>query len=271
MPEGPEVRRQCDALQAALGGRVVTEVWFAFERLKRYEAALVGGVVYRVEPRGKAFLVRFEGGMNVYAHHNLYGRWMVRNAGRRAKTRRQLRAVIENAEKAALLYSASEIDVLADGMLGDHPYLSRLGPDVLGDGMSAARVEGLLSEAGGRRGLAGLYLDQGFLAGVGNYMRSETLWLAGLAPGRAVGSLSDEERGRLAEATVEVARRAYEQKGVTVSAEEAAAGKASGRPRRAWRHYVFGRAGRACPRCGGVVEKRVMAGRRVYVCEGCQG
>ena len=46
--------------------------------------------------------------------------------------------------------------------------------------------------------------------------------------------------------------------------------KARGWSRRQHRHYVFGRAGGACHRCGSTIEKTNMTGRRVYICPGCQ-
>lgn len=42
MPEGPEIRRAADKLEAAVGGEPLTEAWFAFEELKPFEAMLVG-------------------------------------------------------------------------------------------------------------------------------------------------------------------------------------------------------------------------------------
>ncbi|MGV4120957.1 hypothetical protein ACV8U7_27045, partial [Citrobacter freundii] len=33
MPEGPEIRRAADNLEAAVKGKPLTEVWFAFEQL----------------------------------------------------------------------------------------------------------------------------------------------------------------------------------------------------------------------------------------------
>lgn len=271
MPEGPEVRRQCDALHAALADRVTSTVWFAFERLERYAPALTGARVWRVEPRGKAFLVRFEGGLNIYAHHQLYGRWRVTRSGHRPATRRQLRAVVENGEKAALLYSASDIEVLADDQLRDHPYLAKLGPDILDPDLETGAIaERLVDDRFRRRGLAALYLDQGFLAGNGNYLRSEMLFVAGLQPGRKAGSLDEAERGRLAQSTREIGQRAYVEKGITNDPVRVAAMKAEGLPRRAWRHFVFGRDGRPCFRCGSTIARSTMAGRRIYVCPGCQ-
>ena len=45
--------------------------------------------------------------------------------------------------------------------------------------------------------LKGLLLDQGFAAGVGNWIADEVLYQAGLDPRRRAGELSDAERARL--------------------------------------------------------------------------
>lgn len=54
MPEGPEIRRAADNLEAAIKGKPLTDVWFAFAQLKPYESQLTGQLVTRIETRGKA-------------------------------------------------------------------------------------------------------------------------------------------------------------------------------------------------------------------------
>jgi formamidopyrimidine-DNA glycosylase len=81
--------------------------------------------------------------------------------------------------------------------------------------------------------------------------------------------LTPAERERLATATVHICQRAYATGGVTNDPEGVAAGKAAGLPRRAWRHFAFGRHGKPCPRCGSEIARVEFAGRRIYVCS-CQ-
>ena len=131
MPEGPEIRREADAVAKAVAGRAPTAVFFAFESLKPFESALTGVTLTAVETHGKAMLTRFENGLNIYSHNQLYGQWVIRNAYDYPETNRQLRLAIHNDEKSALLYSASEIAVLPDDELASHPFLSRIGPDLL--------------------------------------------------------------------------------------------------------------------------------------------
>ena len=127
-----------------------------------------------------------------------------------------------------------------------------------------------LSDAFCGRALGGSLLDQGFLAGVGNYLRSEILFFAGLRPERRPSDLDREELGRLSRAATTITRRAYRTGGVTEERDLAARGRLAGLPRRAWRHAVFGRSGDACRRCGSTVEKLDVASRRLYLCPTCQ-
>jgi len=71
------------------------------------------------------------------------------------------------------------------------------------------------SKAFRRRQLATLLLDQAFGAGLGNYLRSEVLFFAGLSPRARPADLEPAARKRLAKAICDVARRAYRRNGVT--------------------------------------------------------
>ena len=54
MPEGPEIRRAADSLEAAIKGEPLTGAWFAFPQLQQYQSQLVGQRVTHIETRGKA-------------------------------------------------------------------------------------------------------------------------------------------------------------------------------------------------------------------------
>ncbi len=272
MPEGPEIRIAADRIARAIEGEVADEVYFAFDVLKPWQSALRGTRVRRVEPRGKALLIRFEAGPTMYSHNQLYGRWFIRERGVLPQTRRQLRAAIHTRRSSALLYSASEIDVLDDEGLAAHPYLSRLGLDLLAPDATPSRVRRRLEDDRFRRRmLGGLLLDQAFLSGVGNYLRSEILFYAQIDPILRPVDLAPSERLRFARAALTVTRRAYRNRGVTVEPRTAERKRSQGLPRWEYRHYVFGRAGLDCPRCGDTIVKRAVAGRRLYACPSCQG
>ena len=274
MPEGPEIRIAADGIARALVGRTASRVYFAFEHLAPLAPLLAGEEVVSVRPRGKALLSHFANGLVIYSHNQLYGRWYVRKSGSVPVTRRQLRLAIHNCEKSALLYSASEIDVLEADRLEEHPFLARLGPDVLDlaeqdDGVAQVR-ERLGERRFTRRQLGALLLDQGFLAGLGNYLRAEILFCAGLHPLKRPMDCSPDELDALAEHCVRVTEQAYRLRGVTNDPERVAELKRRGLSRSRYRFHVFARVGERCWQCRTVIRKSEVSGRRCYVCPKCQ-
>ena len=271
MPEGPEIRLAADKVARVLIDNRIEAVGFGLPRLKRFEKRLSGNVVTSVDTRGKAMLTRFDNGLTIYSHNQLYGRWYTVRRPRMPRTNRQLRIELSTETHKALLYSASDIDVLDDEELLTHPFLSRVGPDILDRSLTAQQiVERLCDPAFRNRALGGLYLDQRFLAGNGNYLRSEILWAAGIEPSRKPAGLAEAELEKLATETLRVARRSYRTRGVTVSPALAKELKADGLTYQAYRFYAFGREGLHCRRCESLIERRTMGSRNLFTCPSCQ-
>jgi len=271
MPEGPEIRRAADRIAAAIDGQRLAEVHFGLPRLRPFEDELTGVRVAGIETRGKALLIAFDLGLTLYTHNQLYGVWYLRRRGQLPSTSRSLRVALHTKTASALLYSASDIAVLdADGLLR-HPYLARLGPDLLDPHLHWRDLARRLNDPAFRnRSLGALYLEQGFLAGLGNYLRSEILFTAGLHPRQRPRDLDLKTRNRLARATLEIGWRAYRGGGVTNPEARVAVLKAAGETRRNYRFAVFGRSGRSCHVCSATIERLEIGGRRLYRCPGCQ-
>lgn len=271
MPEGPEIRRAADALTEALVGYVAEQVWFGQLPLVPQAAQLSGVTVVAVESRGKAMLIRFENGMNIYSHNQLYGRWIITAAGQRPDTKRQLRLALHNRHHSALLYSASDIAVLENAQLITHPFLRKLGPDPLATDLSADHiVDRLLQAPFHRRRLGGLLTDQSFIAGIGNYLRCEILFVAGLSPNTTAKMCSPDERQRLAETMLKLTQQSYVRQGITNDLNRAEAMMQSGATFEEARFHLFRREGRPCYRCGTPILKVKMNGQPTYLCSVCQ-
>ncbi|STM45369.1 endonuclease VIII, 5-formyluracil [Escherichia coli] len=214
MPEGPEIRRAADNLEAAIKGKPLTDVWFAFPQLKPYQSQLIGQHVTHVETRGKALLTHFSNDLTLYSHNQLYGVWRVVDTGEEPQTTRVLRVKLQTADKTILLYSASDIEMLTPEQLTTHPFLQRVGPDVLDPNLTPEVVkERLLSPRFRNRQFAGLLLDQAFLAGLGNYLRVEILWQVGLTGNHKAKDLNAAQLDALAHALLEIPRFSYATRG----------------------------------------------------------
>ena len=271
MPEGPEIRLAADRIASALVGHRLVDATLTPPRLRRFRPRLLGACVTAVDTRGKAMLTRFDNGLTLYSHNQLYGRWYVTPRGEHPPTSRSLRVALHNDSQSAWLYSASEIEVLDEAQLERHPFLSRLGPDVLDNSLRPSDIRRRLEDQRfRRRALASLYLDQAFLAGIGNYLRSEILFTAGVHPARRPADLESAKLLRLGRATLDVSRRAYALQGVTVTRNMAASLKRAGQRYAQYRHWLFAREGEACRRCGSDIERLAVSGRAVFVCPSCQ-
>src|SRR5210317_1309833 len=135
MPEGPEIRLAADRVARVLVDQEIEHVELTLVPLRRFEKRLSGCHVMAIDTRGKAMLTRFDNGLTLYSHNQLYGKWFTTRRSRLPKTGRQLRVGLHTATHSALLYSASDIEVLSERGIARHPFLNRIGPDILDPGL----------------------------------------------------------------------------------------------------------------------------------------
>ena len=272
MPEGPEIQRACDKIARVLKQQKLEKVQLEWPGITGYQEAWSGATILDLKARGKALLTFFDTGDVLYTHNQLYGRWLTRTTHKMPISNRTLRLAFYTEKGSAYLYSATDIEVLTQDELTEHSYLCSLGPDILDESLKPAGVKKrLLHKRFRNRQLAGLYLDQSFLAGPGNYLRSEILFVSGVHPRHKPSQLSDEQLKRLARNTLLISRRAYQTGGITTEAKLEKRLKAEGERRRTRRHYVFGRAGKLCRVCQAEeVQKMTISSRSVFFCPACQ-
>ncbi|MGG6265599.1 hypothetical protein ACQ4M3_06285 [Leptolyngbya sp. AN03gr2] len=135
------------------------------------------------------------------------------------------------------------------------------------------------------RTIGAALLDQTIVAGIGNYLRAEILFLCQIDPWRKVQELTQPELDSLCQIIPQIARRAYETAGVTASEVDRSRmqqdstlvyrlGSEFGN-----RHYVFRRTNLPCLRCATPIrqQKQVVHAqddeektRIIYFCPTCQ-
>ena len=271
MPEGPEIRRAADKIEKVLAGKRIEKCQVGLPSLKSAVRVLRQQAVDSIETRGKAMLTHFKNGFTIYSHNQLYGVWKVVKRGQMPQTNRQLRLALHTDTHSALLYSASDISLWRTEELAEHPFLARIGPDILDPKLSWRLVMARLqSKAFANCALSSSYLNQAFLAGLGNYLRSEILFCSRLAPDLKPRQLSRKQLGTLSRTTLSVSRRSYDSGGVTLSKREHTARLKMGERYGSARFFVFGREGKACRLCGSQIQRREANSRRIYFCSVCQ-
>ena len=271
MPEGPEIHRAADRIRNALKGQTIQRVEFDYRTISGSEFWFEGEVIQDVEARGKALLI-YGPHRVLYAHSQLYGRWMVNKKNRTLpKSTRSLRALFETEHHVVRLFSATDVYLLNHDEVETQPYIAKLGPDVVLTSTTIEEIKShITSDKYQRRKLSGLLLDQGFLAGIGNYLRSEILFCSTLHPLRTISTCSDEEIHNLSLTVLDIVSRAYQHKGITVPIDDYRSRRKQGLRHGASRHYVFTRSGQPCYECGTIIERHNYASRRIDICPKCQ-
>src|SRR5690349_14998257 len=136
MPEGPEVRKYADALDAALTGHAIVSLQARTKDARKWlqdnEPRLVGRRVERVVSHGKHLLGYIEGDFFFHSHLMMWGRWQTfeKLIKLPEKDRRErARIVVEGA--AAILLSAPIFNVGEGDPYKQIEILATLGPDAL--------------------------------------------------------------------------------------------------------------------------------------------
>ena len=267
MPEGPEIHRAAAALHQAVTAQPIT-LTLLHPVLKPRQRALKNAHIVRVHARSKAMLTEFSNGDVLYSHNQLYGEWMLHTPTEPLR-QRQVRLVIETAEQRAVLYSATDFAWLQAGREHLHPYIARLGPEVLAPGSTPALLAARLATFPRRR-LADALLDQGVIAGLGNYLRADILWLARLSPWRRVGELSAAELRRLGAAIHRLTWRSVRHDGVLLPPADYRALRRAGHGYEAARFFAFDRENLPCRACATPIARTTLGGRGVFFCPTCQ-
>lgn len=271
MPEGPEIRRAADTIEKQISGRIIDRIYFGQPPLKRWESVLTGLKIKHITTHGKAMVMHLEEDLHIYSHNQLYGRWRCCKSNKYPATNRSLRIAIDCQERSALLYSASDIAVLDKEGLKQHPFLSKIGPDVLDESVTSAQiVERLRSKRFCNRQLRSVLLDQSFVAGIGNYLRCETLFYCGLDPRVRSRDLSDDDVEHLAETILDMAWQSYYTEGITNDLEVANRLMEQGAKFGDVRHYVYNRRGKPCYYCDTTIRKTQGSGQAIHYCPVCQ-
>jgi len=204
VPEGPEIKRLSARLKKVLANKVLQNLTFSYRDLESYNHELSKQKIINVDSRGKALLISFDGGLTVYSHNQLYGKWLIVRSGKNPKTKRTQRLVISTDRHSAFLYSASEIEVIETKNIALHPFLRKLGPDALSEHTTQQQIfEQIVSTRFRRRSLGACARPE-FRRWLGELLRSEILFNSRLNPLTKPGQL---ERGVFKSASEKYSQR----------------------------------------------------------------
>ncbi len=266
MPEGDSIYVLARKLRPALVDRRVVRAELRVPALATLD--LAGAAVTGIDTHGKHQLTRLlsreNEALTLHTHLKMTGSWTVVGPGKRlpARLMDSVRVLLElDSGSTAYGLDLPVVEVLPTSRESDA--VGHLGPDPLRDDWDAGEAVRRLGTRPDRPVAAAL-LDQRNLAGLGNLWVNELCFLRGTSPWTPVGELD-------VPALVALAARCLRHSALVPGAYQVTTGDTrDGRS-----HWVAGRAGKACLRCGTVV--RVVdevpgdaERRRTWWCPTCQ-
>ncbi len=267
MPEIAEVEAAARKLDRWTAGRTLSALEILDDKLLAHgePAAAAGRAVRRARRRAKYIVLELPP-LAAVLHLRMTGK-LVQGEGARPP-RARLRFTegppvsFEDMRRFGTLHLLDEGDLeafFAGKRLGPEPWPPPLDPPRDG-AWWAARFAGM------RGPVKPALLNQARVAGLGNIAAIELLWRARVRPDRSTAELDAAQWAAVAAACpahLDLALKDAMQEDFVYLTE--ARGEASNPFR------VYGRAGEACPRCGGEIARFVQSGRSTFWCPGCQG
>lgn len=280
MPELPEVETIARSLGPALIGRLILNADVRWSRTiadpsaPRFKRQIRGQIIQKVERRAK-FLHLQLSGSHLLIHLRMSGDLHMRERNARAGKHDRLILLLSEAlsdesstvpvdprsEAACLVFSDPR--KFGRVWLTDRveTVTSRLGPEPLGSAFTPSMLHQRLHRH--HRRLKPLLLDQTFLAGLGNIYADEALHVAKLHPVKLSHTVTRPQAHRLHAAIRSVLHEGIRRNGASIDWVY--------RGGQFQNHFrVYGRQGEACPVCGTLISRIVVAQRGTHLCPHCQ-
>lgn len=270
MPELPEVETTVRGLARFLDGETITRVQVNRPNLRRpfppdLVQALTGASVTGLSRRAKYGLIHTSRDHAMVFHLGMSGRWRIDPES----DDKHDHLLIETAGHRFALNDPrrfGSVDLLLAPELDLWPAFAALGPEPLGDGLTAEHLRAATRDR--KQAIKLLLLDQRIVAGLGNIYVCEALWRSGIDPRKAGGKVTMPQLHRLVPAIKEVLEQSIRDGGSTLRDFAQPDGELG---YFATRFHVYGREGEPCHReDGGVIKRIVQGGRSTWFCPVCQ-
>jgi endonuclease-8 len=254
VPEGHLIHRLALDHQRTFAGAAV-EVTSPQGRFRDGARRLDRRRLERVEAYGKHLFYWWEGSEVLHVHLGMRGKFLPADVER--PPLRQARMRLEAGNAAVDLVAPGVCELV--GPQGRNTIVGRLGPDPLRDDADPDAVCSVVATS--PRPLGTLLLDQSVVSGVGNVLRAEGLFAAGIHPACRGSSVPGAILGLLWSELVGMMRRGVAEGRIITVRRPGEAGEQVPEPEG---RYVYKQ--ERCRRCGMPVESWLLAGRTAYAC-----
>ena len=294
MPELPEVTTTVRGLNEVLPNLKITAVWsdyFLRTKNKRkdtiknkkffeyFKKEIVGEKVRNVERRGKNILIHLANNKTILIHmkmtgHLLYGpyiwngkEWKTKNKILDDPFNRFIHLLFGLSDRKHLAFSDmrkfAKVTLFETDKKDSFVDLVGLGPEPLENLSFETFKKQLQKKLNGK--IKTVLMDQTIIAGIGNIYSDEILWETEIHPERKVSNISEKEMKNMWQNTKKVLVKGIKMGGDSMSDYRNIHGERGGFQNS---HKAYKRTKQKCLKkgCGGLITRKIVAGRSAHFC-----
>ena len=289
MPELPEVETIVRDLRKEVLHRTFIDIWtdaanmIKNENLESLKKRLIGKEIIGIRRRAKNILIDLSDDYILLIHqkiagHLLFGKWNLEKNHWIAEKDGPLLTdpinnyihvvfILDNKKQIALSDARkfAKVELWKRGELEKSEDFLKIGPEPLDDKFTFTDFKKLFEKKKGR--IKQVLMDQNFISGIGNIYASEILFKSRIHPEEEIKNLDENDLKNIYKATREILAKAIELRGDSFSDFRTLygeKGEAQGM------NKVYQKDGKACPRCGGIIQRITQGGRGTFFCPKCQ-
>ena len=271
MPELPEVETTRRSLLTQMEGQEVAKLTLHRNSLRwpiteGIADVMHGARVHAIRRRAKYLLFDLSSGATVLSHLGMSGSFRFERQGFNRRPHDHAVISMKNGTEVvyhdprrfgALMWFKSEEEA-------QHPLLSVLGPEPLGDAFHAEYLKTQLKTK--KSAIKPVLMNQKLVVGVGNIYASESLYRANIHP-ELPAHRAVKHADKLVNAVQSVLKEAINSGGSTLRDYVHGSGEMG-----YFQHAfdVYDKAGEPCKKCNATIKHIVQAGRATYYCPQCQ-
>ena len=217
MPEGPEVKKNSNSLARSISAKQIVEASVVSGRYAKKELAGLEEFCMQLPTKtigvgchGKFMFIIFNNDFNLWCTFGLSGRWSEEQA-------KHARFKMSFADGSTVFFDdmrnfGTLKFVQSSRSLLDK--LSTLGLDLLTDDIGPKQFLDKVRSKD-KHNICKVIMNQSILAGVGNYIKAESLWMARMDPRRTISEFEDFELLNLKECIEHIMNSSYVHGGAT--------------------------------------------------------
>lgn len=216
MPEGPEVTIVKYFIKGLIEGHKLISIYT--ENRKKYNLDILRSnmTIENIFNKGKCIFIKLTdqyGSLYIYNHLNMTGKWITDTNSNHIK-------LSITTDKTTIYFD----DVRSFGkfeVMSEQNYINKInqiGPDLLNEIVSWEQYYAIYKQATTRSNMdvAKFLLEQKYLSGIGNYLKSEILYNSRINPSLGIKELNDTQIYTLYYISIYMIRYAYQCGGMTI-------------------------------------------------------